>query len=126
MKDRYLDIVTPANKGLGRFKPGPGHEDGFIIKRGMITRGGDDCLSVWDYGLIRNGGTSPQTAIYFICPRCGKISVDVYVSSGHPTNCLVCDKCDRHLWMTYEGLTTESWMEFLSESSKKKQKRRSR
>jgi hypothetical protein len=104
VKDWDKDIVTSANRKLERFTPPYGHvgEFGFVLKKGKIVPG-TDRKSVWEFGVIRlSAPRRSVVVIYFICPRCGKISADVEVSS-YPQNCLVCDKCDRHLWLRYQG-----------------------
>lgn len=112
-KDRDKDIVTSANRKLERFKPPYGHADelGFALEKGEI-KPGVDRVSVWEFGITRfQDRRRPATVIYFICPRCGQISADMQVCS-YPQNCLVCDKCDRHLWLRYKGYSAEDLAEF--------------
>lgn len=119
VKDWDKDVVTPANRKLERFVQPYGHvgESGFVLEKGEI-KPGSNRVSVWEFGFIRLPECSARSVvIYFICPRCGQISADSEISS-YPQNCLVCDKCDRHLWLRYRGYSSEDLIKFRSKKGK--------
>lgn len=113
VRDRDKGIITPANSDLACFDPpyGDSRELGFVLPKGEIQPG-TDRTSVWEFGVIRFPYQRCfDVVIYFVCPRCGRISADTEVSS-YPQNCLMCDKCSRHLWLRYEGYSSEGLEEF--------------
>lgn len=121
VKDWDKDIVTPANRNLERFVTPYGRRDeaGFVLEKGEIKPGANR-VSVWEFGFIRFPECSVRSVVvYFICPRCGQISADPETHS-YPVNCLVCDKCDRHLWLRYRGYSSVGLLKFRKEAEEKK------
>jgi len=88
--------IASRNSSLKQFVPpfGDPFERGFVLKRGKVSPGA--VPGAWDYEIVRG-----EVVVFLNCPWCGKITSK---RGTMITVCLVCNKCDKHLWVRFSGI----------------------